>query len=298
MSNSTEGTIYDLGYTPYEGPRLGRAGAVRAIFVDGVRRSLGLRRKPWAKVLPWTLMGAAISPAAFFVASTFMMSGFSVEDAGPFGSPDRFFDYVGTLEMLFVALITPTLLVPDRSHGVLLIYASRPVYSSDYLLARAGTVVLLATLFMLIPHAVLFFGISALNVGGLWAGLKFNAGQIPEILMTTAAYVVGYGAPAFLVSLYVKRVTIGTGVYVAVMFLTGALADAIPRASQLLAFKILAPMSLFFHPMAVRDWLFDLEGSGMPLARVDLPQWVAAIAIVTVAGVTTAIALKRYRSEI
>ena len=95
--------------------------------------------------LPWALMGAAITPAAFFVGFTFMTSGFSVEDAGTFGSPDRFFDYVGTLEMLFVALITPTLLVPDRSHGVLSIYASRPVYSSDYLLARAGTVVLLAS---------------------------------------------------------------------------------------------------------------------------------------------------------
>ena len=295
---SSEGTVYDLGYTPYEGPRLGRSGAIRAIFVDSIRRSLGLRRKPWAKVLPWALVGAAIAPAAFFVVFTFMVSGFSVEDAGAFGSPDQFFDYIGTLEMLFVALITPTLLVPDRQHGVLSIYASRPVYSSDYLLARAGAVLLLATLFMLIPHAVLFFGISALNVGGLWAGLKFNADQIPEILITTVAYVVGYGAPAFLVSLYAKRVAIGTGVYVAAMFMTGALADAIPLASGLLAFKVLAPMSLFFHPMTVRDWLFDLEGSGMPLARVDLPQWVAAISIVVVAVVSAGLALKRYRSEI
>lgn len=295
---STEGTIYDLGYTPHEGPRLGRPGAIRAIFVDGLRRSLGLRRKPWAKVLPWGLLAAAVTPAAFFVGFTFLTSGFSVEDAGPFGDPAQFFEYVGTLEMLFVALVTPTLLVPDRQNGVLSIYASRPVYSTDYLLARASVLLLLATLFLLIPHTVLYFGISALNEGGLWSGLKFNAAQIPEILGTTAAYVVGYGAPAFLVSLYVRRVAIGTGVYVAAMFMTGALVDALPRSSDLVVFKLLAPLSLFFHPMSVRDWLFDLPGGGMPLARVDLPQWTAVVAIAAVATVTAGLALRRYRSEL
>jgi len=295
---STEGTIYDLGYTPHAGPRLGRSGALRAIFVDGLRRSLGLRRKPWAKVLPWGLLAAAITPAAFFVGFTFLTSGFSVEEAGPFGNPAQFFDYVGTLEMLFVALVTPTLLVPDRQHGVLSIYASRPVYATDYLLARASVLCLLATLFLLIPHTVLYFGISALNEGGLWAGLKFNAAQIPEILGTTVAYVVGYGAPAFLVSLYARRVAIGTGVYVAAMFMTGALTDALPISSDLLVFKLLAPLSLFFNPTTVRDWLFDLPGGGMPLPRVDLPQWAALISIFAVAAITTGLAIRRYRREI
>ena len=32
-----EGTVYDLGYTPHEGPRLGRSGAFRAMVVDGTR---------------------------------------------------------------------------------------------------------------------------------------------------------------------------------------------------------------------------------------------------------------------
>ena len=293
-----EGTVYDLGYTPHEGPRLGRPGAIRAMFVDGLRRSLALRRKPWAKVLPWSLIAAAIAPAAFFVGVTFLSVGFTVEDAGPFGDPAQFFDYVAILTMLFVALVTPNLLVPDRRHGVLSIYASRPVYASDYLLARAGTLVLLTSLYILIPHATLYIGISALNVGGLWTGLRENAAQIPEILGTTLAYVVGYGAPAFLVSLYVKRVAIGTGAYVAVMFMTGALIDAFPVSSELLVYKILAPLSLFFNPVTVRDWLFDLEGGQMPLVAVGLPQWVGAVSILLVAALTTFIALRRYRREI
>ena len=97
-----------------------------------------------------------------------------------------------------------------------------------------------------------------------------------------------------------KRVAIGTGVYVAVMFMTGALIDAFPITTELLVFKILAPFSLFFNPLTVRAWLFDLEGGGgqMPLASVGLPEWVAAVSILVVAAVTVVLALRRYRTEI
>ncbi len=48
----TEGVVYDLGYRPHEGERLGRAGAVRALYRDGLRRVLGLRRRARAKIWP------------------------------------------------------------------------------------------------------------------------------------------------------------------------------------------------------------------------------------------------------
>jgi len=297
---SGEGTVYDLGYTPHEGPRLGRSGAFRAMVVDGTRRALGLRRKPWAKVLPWTLIGSAIVPAAWFVALTFLVDGFGVDEMGPFASPSELFEIIGTMAMLFVALVTPVLLIPDRTYGVLSIYASRPVRAGDYLLARAATVSILTSLFILIPQTTMFVGVSALNVDGIWAGFNENANQIPEILGTTVALVVGYGAPAFLVSLFVKRVAMASGVYVVTMFMTAALTDAIPRASTLLIFKVLAPLSLFFNPFSARDWMFpaDVADAGLPLARVDLPTWVGAVAILAVAVITAVLAVRQYRKEI
>ena len=65
MSDRT-GAVFDLGYKPYTGDRLGRAGAIRAIIADGVRRVLGLRRKARKKVYPWSMVGLAIVPAAVF----------------------------------------------------------------------------------------------------------------------------------------------------------------------------------------------------------------------------------------
>jgi ABC-2 type transport system permease protein len=292
---AAEGKVYDLGYTPNEGPRLGRRAAVRAMFIDGSRRVLGLRRKAWAKVLPWALIAAAIVPAAWFVALTFVVAGFSLEDAGPFGDPAEFFEVIGMLSMFFVGLIGPALLMPDRRHGVLAIYASRPVRASDYLLARAATLFVLTSLFMLIPHAILYFGISALYVDGFRAGLVEHASEIPEILGTTVAFVLAYGTPAFLIGLFAERLAIASGVYVVIMFLTSVMTEAIPPATELLVFKLMAPFSLFWNPVSVRDWLFDLEPELRPLARVGFEPWVAAVTIVALAALTAVIAHRRYR---
>lgn len=294
---SAEGTVYDLGYHPHDGPRLGRPAAMRAILVDGVRRALGLRRKPKAKVLPWGLIAAATIPAAFAVALTFLVEGFSLEGEGGFASHADYFDTIGTLSMLFIALVAPTLLIPDRQYGVISIYASRPVRNHDYLFARAASLFIMASAFILIPQAMLYIGYSALNVDGLLAGLMENASEIPPVLGTTAAFVLGYGAPALLISLFVKRVAFATGGFVAIIVMTGALSDAIPRSSDLLIYKILAPLALWWNPFSARDWLFGEEGM-TPLTQVQLPYWTGAIVILALTLVTAVIAQRRYRTEL
>lgn len=294
---TAEGTVYDLGYSPHEGARLGRPAAIRAMVVDGSRRALGLRRKAWAKALPWGLIAAAIVPAAWVVALTFVVSGFTLEDAGPFGDPAEFFEMIGMLAMFFVALVAPTLLIPDRQHGVLAIYASRPVRAIDYLMARGVTLVALTSLFILIPHTILYLGISSLYVDGWRAGLVENGAEIPEILGTAAAYVFGYGAPAFLVALFVRRVVIASGIYVFIMFMTASLLEAMPRATDLLVFKVIAPLALFWNPLSVRDWLFDQEPEQWALDRVGFEPWVGAMAIAVIAVVTAVIAHRRYRRQ-
>ena len=292
-----EGTVYDLGYVPHEGPRLGRSAAIRAMMIDGSRRVLGLRRKAWSKVLPWALIAAAIVPAAWVVALTFVVGGFTLEDAGPFGDPAEFFEMIGILSMFFMALLAPTLLIPDRQYGVLAIYASRPVRAVDYLFARGATLVVLTSLFMLIPHTILYLGISALYVEGFRAGLVEHGKQIPEILAATAAYVFGYGAPAFLVALFVRRVAIATGVYVLLMFMTSALIEAMPRATELLVFRVLALFGLFWHPYTIRDWLFDREPEQWALDRVGFEPWVGVVVIAAFSVLTALIAHRRYRRE-
>ncbi len=292
-----QGAVYDLGYRPHDGIRLGRSGAFRAMMVDGTRRALGLRRKPLAKVIPWGLIAAAIVPAAWIVGLTYVVSGFNLEDTGPWGDPAEYFEYIGLLTLLFVALTAPTLLIPDREHGVLAIYASRPVRAADYLLARAATLFGLTTLFMLVPQLILYVGISGLYVEGIGAGLVENGENLPATLGTLLAFVFGFGGPAFLVALFAKRLVIASGVYVMVMMLSLMLAETMPRATELLVFKLLAPLSLMGHPYSVRDWLFDQEAEGWALDRVGLPPWVAAAVIVGIVIAVGVLAHRRYRRE-
>ena len=62
-ASSATGSIYDLGYRKYEGPRLGRRHAARALFGHSLRVSYGIGRGGRAKIAPIVLGGIAIIPA-------------------------------------------------------------------------------------------------------------------------------------------------------------------------------------------------------------------------------------------
>jgi ABC-2 type transport system permease protein len=276
---------------------LGRSGAIRAIIKDGVRRALGLHRKARAKFMPWALIAAAVIPAMVIVSLSFLLAGFGLAGNNPFASPARYFDMIGTLSMLFVALIAPTLLIPDRKHGVLEIYASRPVRAADYLLARATALALLAALFILIPQATLYIGLAALHVDGLVAGMMARIGEIPAILGSTVGYILGYGAPAFLVAVFVKRTAIASGVFVVGMVLSLSLTEAVPRNTEVFALKYLSLLSMAAHPMTVRDWLFGSRPS-TAMVGLGLPPWYAAVMIVAFTALTAFVAHRRYRNRL
>jgi ABC-2 type transport system permease protein len=57
------GAIYDIGYQHYEGKRLGRRGAVRALYYEGLRSVFGIGRGGRAKIPPVALLAMMIIPA-------------------------------------------------------------------------------------------------------------------------------------------------------------------------------------------------------------------------------------------
>ena len=66
-SSGPGGSIYDLGYQAYDGPRLGRRSAVLALFAQTVRSCFGIGRGGRAKIAPLVLAGLAILPAVLAV---------------------------------------------------------------------------------------------------------------------------------------------------------------------------------------------------------------------------------------
>ena len=85
------GSIYDLGYRGYEGPRLGRAHAIRSLFSHSLRSAYGIGRGARAKIAPLVLGAMAVVPAVAFVGVLAMAArlgegtGELIEQGSPFG---------------------------------------------------------------------------------------------------------------------------------------------------------------------------------------------------------------------
>ncbi len=294
----SDGVVYDLGYSPHEGPRLGRAAAVRATIGDGLRRVLGLRRKARKKVFPWTLLAIAAIPAIVFVGLAFFLGEFTPDAESPFGGHPEYFNLAGTMVMIFAALAGPELLIPDRNEGVLAVYSSRPMRASDYLLARGAALFGVVGFFLLVPQMLMYIGFASLDADGFMSAIIGNTDDFLRVIVTTAVYVVAYGAPSLLIAAFSNRSGAAIGTYLAVMLVLTGLAHAVVDggAGDTIS-KMAALAALFEHPHVVRDLIFDRSSTGLVAVDAGWSAWVSLVVILAVAAAAAVISTLRYRRE-
>jgi len=281
-----EGVVFDLGYKPHEGIRLGRSGARRALVRDGLRRVLGLRRRARRKILPAALMAIAVIPALFFTAFGVIAGEFDVS-ATLFGHAS-YFDLNGSMALIFVALASSELLIPDRVHGTMSVYASRPLTTPDYVAGRATALAIVVVAFLWIPHLVLF-------TGRAWvAGFGSYVADNYEILWQTAlasiVYFVGYTSIAFLVAAFSKRTAVAAGVFLGIVMMSGATAALVDAG-----YKIFGLGAILDHPGYIKDWILGSpQGDWIP-ARAGMEP-IASLAVIVVMAVAAGlVVIGRYR---
>ncbi|MEE8135059.1 MAG: hypothetical protein V3T56_08370, partial [Gemmatimonadales bacterium] len=215
-----EGTVFDIGYQRYTGPREGRWRARFAVYKDGVRNALGLGRSARAKVLPWLFIGVLVAIALIMA----LVAGATQRFIGPdapeqLGLPSHS-DYYGIASILifvFAAIGAPELLCPDRRNGTINLYLVRPLTGSDYVIARWAAFFTVMTFVAWAPQLVLLIG---LVMGGSdsVAYMRENWLDIPRFLLsgmaiaayttTLAMFVAGFTtrrayASVFLIGLFV-----------------------------------------------------------------------------------------------
>jgi len=156
------GSIYDLGYQGYEGPRLGRRAAIGALLTHSVRTAYGLGRSARSKIMPFGLVLLAVLPSLLALGIIALIS-----QVGPAGeafeaiSPIKYatlFPFTAPLVFLFSASQAPELFGRDQRAGVLPLYFSRATDRLDY--AAARTLGLLTSLLVLVlaPQLMLLVG--------------------------------------------------------------------------------------------------------------------------------------------
>jgi len=244
------GVIHDIGYQRYEGPRLGRGYSSRSLFVHSVRGAYGLGRSPWAKVLPFGLLGASSIAALILVVVNTQL-------------PVEVIDYVGIASTftyastVFVAIVAPELVSVDLRSNLLSLYLSRPLRRTDYALTKLAALAAATFVMFAGPMLILFLGMAFSTDNGI-AGVFSEFGGLLEGLMAAAIHALVLAAIGLpLASLSGRRV-FATGMIIAVNLLSAPISGVLQTlggdgaGSQLAG--LLNPVNLL---NGVDRWLFD-----------------------------------------
>jgi ABC-2 type transport system permease protein len=156
------GTVFDIGYQRYTGPREGRNRSRIAIFKDGVRTALGLGRGGRAKILPWLFIVLLAAIALLLV----LIAGAAERMGGPGTAADAglpshadFYGIASIILFVFAALVGPELLCPHRRERTLSLYLVRPLSATDYLFSRWAAMLAVMVSAAWLPQIIFFLGL-------------------------------------------------------------------------------------------------------------------------------------------
>jgi ABC-type transport system involved in multi-copper enzyme maturation permease subunit len=281
----TDNVVFDRGYRRYEGPRRGLAGARAAVVRDGLRRVLGLRRKVRRKIMPWSLLAVALLMAAIFIGLHFFASQLPVDMASDLPRYAELFDFFSWIGILFIALAGPTLLIPDRTQGVLSVYFSRPLTVGAYLQGKLIAFVGVTALIYLGPLLALHLGLAFLSPDGFLGYLGANLDVLWKIPVVSLGYLALHGGLITAISAVVNRTGAAAAVFLGILTAGGSIASRIGLI-EAPGVRYATLAALDQHPRAVRDWIFGIDGVTYPVEQVGFSPWVsvATIAVVAVAG--------------
>jgi ABC-2 type transport system permease protein len=182
------GSIYDLGYRGYEGPRLGRRAAVASLLVHTLRTAYGLGRNTRSKVVPVGLVLLAILPALLAIGFLVLFAQFATvleaSEAIEALQPIKYstmFPFTAPLVFFFCAAQAPELFGRDQLTGVLPLYFSRAISRTDYALARMLGLFAALLVLALSPQVILLVG-RVLVADDLGTGIGEELSAVPAIL--------------------------------------------------------------------------------------------------------------------
>lgn len=291
------GSIYDLGYRGYEGPRLGRRGAIAALLIHSVRTAYGLGRGARSKVLPmglaiFTLLPALLGLGFLALASQIGPAGEAIEAVSPFRY-STLYPIVGTMVMLFCASQAPELFGRDQRAGVLPLYFSRAVSRIDYASARLLGLVTALLVIVLLPYLILFFGRVLVAVDPI-DGLAKELPNLPAAV--AVALLVGglIGSIAAAVAAHTPRRSYATAAIIAVFIVPTIVAQLFAE----LATGPLSQAAVLLSPgdvlEGVNAYLFDIVPDAPAVVAADLDGWVYVVAAAAWLVISVGLLFRRY----
>jgi ABC-2 type transport system permease protein len=282
MAENPGGVIYDIGYQRYDGPRLGRLHARRALFRHSLSGTFGIGRGGKAKILPFAMLGI-ITTAVIIVVATASRTGVL---------PVRYDSLPWAFQVpitLFLAVQAAEMLCRDRRFGVLPLYFSRPIRRDDYSIAKLAAMA--AALFALMggPLVLLYIG-SLFTVTHDVADFRYQTGQFLLGLSNAGVNALVLGALGLAVASFAKRRAFATGAVIGVFIVSttvGNILASLPGRGLGYA-RILDPFALLD---GFKVWVLH----GKAQAEIGTAGPLYGICTVVLFGLCCLILIARYR---
>jgi ABC-2 type transport system permease protein len=286
------GAVYDRGYRPYDGPRGLRGAATFALFKASIRRALGIRRSWRQKVAPFVLLGVVTIPAIVNVGI-----GYVTRDRIDKLEIITYRDYVGVSSalLLFVALVAPDVMCPDRRQRVLPLMFARPLTGVDYVVAKVGAIGSILFAFSFLPQVVLFLGnmLVSDSASDYFTGHLDVVWKVPAAVFLLAIYYAVVGVA--ISSLTDRRIVAGAGV-IGLLLITSIASGILVGDFEPGHGSIAALINIWTLPLYLRDLVFlGHIDPDLPLAGVNHDGLFAVVTYIVVLLVGVGVLLRRYR---
>ncbi len=295
------GTIYDIGYRPYEGLRLGRRFAIWSLYLLSLRSAFGLGRGALPKVLAFGLVILAFIPAIVQV----VLAAVVPIDEFEFVRPHEYYGFIQVIIILFVAALSSDLVGNDRRQGTLALYFSRPILRGDYAAAKLAALTTSLLAVTVLPQVVMF--------GGNWLGAsdalewaKQNGDDFAPILGSGLLICVMFASLGIACAAFAERRSFALVSILVVFFVPFVVAQIVIDVSDGDAARYVVLLSPVHVMRGFTLFLFDafpavtVESDGGSaddvLAFVNLPGVVYLLAGFIYTGAATALAFTRFRS--
>lgn len=193
IAGNDRARIFEPGYRPYRGVRLGVSHSVWTLARHTAERILGLKRPARYKVLPFASIALAYLPAIAFIGiAALVVPTRRVRLPDLIPGPGHYYGFITAAIVLFAALAAPEALCPDKRSHFLGLYLSSPLNRSTYLLAKAIAVIGVLLLVTVGPPLLLVIGLALQNDGP--HGFAAFMGTLGQIAAAGTALSLMFGA--------------------------------------------------------------------------------------------------------
>jgi len=290
------GSIYDLGYQGYDGPRLGRRAAASALLRASMATAFGIGRGGRAKIAPLAIAGLAILPAILAVGIAALAAQAGAGSALDQASPVRYETYQSltiTLLVLFCAAQAPDLFGRDQRYGVLPLYFSRALTRMDYVFARVGGLMLALLVVDLLPQAILFVG-RVLVAPDPVTGLTNELPAVPRFVAQGILTAALLGGTSSLVAAWTPRRAYATAGIIAISIIPPVVIALLDSLAGHDVSRWLIFLSISDILDGANVWIFGAVSENPAITWARIPGPVYPIAAIVGALLSIGLTVRRY----